>query len=240
MRARGDVRVREHVAVGREDDARAGARRPAARRAPDAHDGRADLLDDVHDGARVRVEELFVLGVGLRRVDGGASLAGPARRDGGGRGLGLVEHERNLGHGSISSAHALACVKDRGCAARELATQRCGSSRMKRVPRPSWLSTRIAPPWPSTMLLTIDSPSPVPFLSPFVVKNGAKTCARCSRRDARPVVLDRRPTTVRAPRSSQHDVVDDEAPVGRRGRLAGVGDQVDEHLHELLAHARGP
>ena len=51
-RAVDDVRVRQGVAIGRDDDAAAAA--PAA---PNVDDARRDLLDDGDDGLRVRVEK---------------------------------------------------------------------------------------------------------------------------------------------------------------------------------------
>ena len=45
------------------------------------------------------------------------------------------------------------------------------------VPRPSALSTRIAPSFWRTMPNTVESPRPVPLPSGLVVKNGSKICA---------------------------------------------------------------
>src|ERR1700740_1235034 len=56
---------------------------------------------------------------------------------------------------------------------------RAGNSSVKTAPPLGPFDALIAPPSDSMMLLAIDSPSPVPFV-PLVVKNGSKTCRRCS------------------------------------------------------------
>ena len=119
MRARDDVGVRQHVAIGGEDDAGARAGGAAARGAPDADDGGADLLDDVDDGARVRVEELFVAS-DVSDVDSGqgtVSLAGAAARLGSRVGAATADSDPSSDERDVRSwidqlAHAMARVKD--------------------------------------------------------------------------------------------------------------------------------
>ncbi len=49
---------------------------------------------------------------------------------------------------------------------------------MKDAPRPGSLSTSMKPPLCLTMPYTVASPSPVPFPTSLVVKNGSKIWAR--------------------------------------------------------------
>jgi hypothetical protein len=57
FRAFDNVVVRQHQSVGRKDDAGA-----AALVAFDTHDGRPDGFNGAHDGRRIRVEQVVVVG----------------------------------------------------------------------------------------------------------------------------------------------------------------------------------
>src|ERR1700722_17196324 len=54
----------------------------------------------------------------------------------------------------------------------------CGKKTRKRAPLPGLQSRRIVPRWSSTILATIESPSPTPSF--FEVKNGLNICSRNS------------------------------------------------------------
>ena len=60
-----------------------------------------------------------------------------------------------------------------------------GRQRVNVVPFPTSLSTRIFPPWRSTMPRLTDRPSPVPSPSLFVEKKGSKIRRQDGRRNAR-------------------------------------------------------
>ena len=73
-----------------------------------------------------------------------------------------------------------------------------------------------------------ESPSPVPPVARFVVKNGSKIRSSDGRLDARPVVADTRDHRV----AVLADIDEDGAAV--RHRLARVRDQVEEDLLQLV------
>ena len=108
-----------------------------------------------------------------------------------------------------------------------------GSSISTRVPSPSRLSIRMAPPSASTTLREIARPRPVPVR--FVVKYGSKTCGRSAGGIPGPRSATHRTTP---PRSSPRAPTSISSPLDRpRGgqALAGVRDQVDEDAPQPLA-----
>src|SRR4029453_902439 len=64
---------------------------------------------------------------------------------------------------------------------------RSGRNTVKRVPRPTSLSTSIRPPCLRTMEYETDKPSPVPWPTGLVVKNGSKIRFMCSAGMPQPV-----------------------------------------------------
>ena len=94
-------------------------------------------------------------------------------------------------------------------------------------------ATRIRPPCSCTIAYATVSPSPVPFPTSFVVKNGSKILLFISAGNPGPVVGD-----------FEHDGValdivpraDDERarPLADEHRLFGVDDEIEEHLLDLV------
>ena len=101
------------------------------------------------------------------------------------------------------------------------------------VPRPTALSTLTSPPWARTIPCATASPSPRP--APLVVKNGSKMRPSAAASTPQPVSRTSSSTPRAASASDGTGLAEaqDDLPAFARQRLAGVRDQVHQHLAEL-------